>query len=349
MRPFRLPTFLPGALMFALLSFGSGLASAGPEPTEAELNQARERFGEARRLEDAGRWKEALEQLLRVAEVKITPQVRFHIALCRENLGLWTEALDGFAQAASEAKGTAPDVMIEANEHIRKLEAAMPTVTLRVNGAAASDELLLDERTLPIDDHPLAIRADPGLHRAEVRRGTAVVAREFLTLEPKTTRRIELKIGVVAEPPPGWTGPGSAAPSRPAGGDVRPPPPPPSDGNLQRALGYGALGLAGASAIAMGVFIGLRGGALGRLTAICPSLTGCPRSVEPIVSEGKTYATLVNVFGVLTGVAAAGGVVILVTAPSRPSGARKAAPPTSLSLSPRVGIGTAGLSVEGSF
>jgi hypothetical protein len=332
--------------LFALLSLGSGLASAGPEPTEAELSQARERFGKARQLEDAGRWKEALEQLLRVAEVKMTPQVRFHIALCRENMGLWTEALDGFAQAASEAKGTAPNVMIEANDHIRKLNDSMPTVTLRVNGADASDALFLDRRALPIDDHPLAIRADPGPHRAEVRRGETVVAREFLTLEPKTTRRIELKIGSVAEPPPGWTDPDSANPGH-AGGEVRVPPNP---GSTQRALAYGALGLAGASAIATGVFIGLRGGALGRLDAACPTLMGCSRSVvEPIVTEGKTYATLVNVFGALTGVAAVGGVVLLFTAPSRPSGAGKTAPPTSLTLSPRVGFGTAGLSVEGVF
>jgi hypothetical protein len=346
LRPFRLPTLLPGALSLAILSFGSGVASAGAEPTEAELSQARERFGEARRLEDAGRWKDALAQLLRVAEVKMTPQVRFHIALCRENMGLWTEALDGYAQAATEAKGSAPDVMLEANEHIRKLEGSMPTVTVRVNGAAAADQLLLDQRVLSIDEHPLAIRADPGPHRAEVRRGNAVVARAFLTLEPRTTRRIELTIGAVAEPPPGWTGPDGADPNHPPVGDARPPPP--SDRSTQRALGYGALGLTGASAIAMGVFIGLRGSALGRLNAACPTYTRCPRSVEPIVSEGKTYATLVNVFGVLTGVAAAGGVALLITAP-RPSGAGKTAPATNFTLSSRVGFGTAGLSVEGAF
>ena len=131
MRPSR---FFPShrfAIALALGLLVTRGASAGPEPTEADLNQARERFGEARRLEDAGRWGEALTLLQRVAEVKTTPQVRFHIALCMENIGLWTEALDGYAQAAGEAKGSAPDVVTEANEHIRKLEGSMKRRSLR--------------------------------------------------------------------------------------------------------------------------------------------------------------------------------------------------------------------------
>src|SRR5262249_42981531 len=158
-----------GLIALAVLSLSSVPAIAG-EPSEADLNRARERFGAARKLEDAGRWSEALELLQRVAEVKVTPQVRFHIALCYENVGQWTLALDGYAQAAGEAKGTAPDVVTEANEHLRKLEGSIPTVTLRVTGAAALDELSLDRRALPIDDHPLAIRCDPGPHSAEVKR-----------------------------------------------------------------------------------------------------------------------------------------------------------------------------------
>lgn len=338
----------PALSALALLLLLSDTASAGPERTQADLNQARERFGAARKLEDAGRWREALETFQRVAEVKMTPQVRFHIALCRENLGLWTEALDGYAQAAGEAKGSAPDVTIEANEHIRKLESFMPTVTLRVKGAAVGDELFLDQRALPIDDHPLAIRADPGPHNAEVRRGETVVAREYLTLEPRTTRRIELTIGSVAQPPPGWIDPGNARSSR-VGGGAPPPPSPPSDGSAQRTLGYAALGLGGAAAIVTGVFIGLRAGALGRLQETCPAMTRCPRTAEAIVSEGKTDATVVNVFGILTVAAAASGVALLLTAPSRPGGAGTTAPKASFTLSPSVGWGLVRISMEGAF
>jgi len=191
------------ALAFAAASLVSPAAFAGTEPSEAELTQARERFAEARRLEDAGRWSEALEELQRVAKVKMTPQVRFHIALCMEHVGLWTQALDMFAQAASEAEGTAPQVVIESKQHIRKLEGELPTLSIHVRGAAPGDELLLDRQALPISAHPLPIRADPGPHSAELRREGEVVAREHFSLEPKATRRIELQVGSVAPAPKG--------------------------------------------------------------------------------------------------------------------------------------------------
>jgi hypothetical protein len=354
LRRFRFPRHLLPALSLALISLSSGLANAGPEPTDAELTQARERFGAARKLEDAGRWSDALALLDRVAEVKMTPQVRFHIALCRENLGQWTEALDGYAHAADEAKSNAPDVVTEANEHIRKLEGIIPTVTVHVLGAAAGDELFLDRRAVPIDERPLAIRADPGPHSAEVRRGETVVARESFTLEPKTTRRIELKVEGAAQPPSGGTGlPGNGGTNGPGGavahGPGGSPPPPSRDGSTQRTLGYAALGLAGASVIATGVFIGLRANALSQLKDVCPKLSQCPSSAASIVSEGKTYAALVNVFGILSGVAAAGGVVLLVNVPPRPSTKGKTAPVTTFTLSPAIGFSVSGLSFEGAF
>jgi hypothetical protein len=286
-------------LAAAALVFTSSAAQAGP-PTDAELTHAREQFNAARKLEDAGRWAEALSIFQGVAAVKMTPQVRFHIALCMENVGLWTQALEGHAQAATEGAGVAPEVVKEANEHMRKLEAAIPTVSLPVQGAAPGDELYLDERRLSLDERPLPVRADPGAHTAEVRRGGAVVARERFALDPKSTRRIELKVGGVA------TGP-APGPQQPAPG---------GDRKVQRALGWTAVGLGAASAVLTGVFIGLRAGAMSRLEAGCPALMQCPISVDPIVQEGKRDAVMVNVFSVLTGVATAAGVVLLLTAPS---------------------------------
>jgi hypothetical protein len=304
-------------------------AIARAEPTEAELTQARERFKTARKLEDAGKWAEALEQLQRVAEVKTTPQVRFHIALCMENMGRLTEALDGFAQAASEAGTSAPDVVKESREHIKKLEDTIPTVSVGVAGAAAGDALYLDRRRIPIDERPLALRADPGPHSAEVRRGDAVVARELFTLEPRSVRRVELRVGSVAPLP------GEAA-KKPGDGSK-----PPSSGSTQRALGWAAVGLGAASAIATGVFIGLRAGALDRLEAACPAMTRCSPTVDPIVREGKTHAALVNAFAVLTGVAAAGGVALILTAPSP----ARAAPKVAIRVLPAL----SGVTIEGVF
>ncbi len=226
-------------------------------------------------------------------------------------------------------------MVTEANEHLHKLEPAIPTVSLRVEGAAAGDELLLDLRRLPLDDRPLPIRADPGPHTAEVRRGGAVLAREYFALDPRSTRRVELHIGSVApepghdgepprssgqvEPPPLVLAPVQpSAPARaPSLGVSSPDPAPaePAPGGTQRALGWAAVGVGAASAVLTGVFIGMRASEMSQLEQACPSFVQCPQSVAPIVGDGKTDAALVNVFGVVGGVAAVAGVVLLVTAP----------------------------------
>ena len=344
-RPFTEPVL---ALALIALVSASAEPSAYGAPAEAEITQARERFVAARKLEDAGRWAEALALLQRVAEVKMTPQVRFHVALCLENVGLWTQALDGYAQAAGEAGAGAADVLKEANEHLHKLELAIPTVSLSVDGASPGDELLLDRRRLPLDDRPLPIRADPGPHTAEVRRGGAIVAREYFALDPRSVRRIELHLGNVA-PEPGQ-GADQALPPVPSppvppaaltAGSLKPAPMPsppdltiplprgatePAPTGAQRTLGWTAVGIGAASAVLTGVFIGLRASAMSQLEQGCPALTQCPTTVAPIVSDGKTDAALVNVFGVVGGVAAVAGVVLLITAPGA-SGSTAPQPP----------------------
>jgi hypothetical protein len=311
LRPRLLATLL-AALALAVLVSTAGAAPPGVAPSEAEISQARERFVAARRLEDAGRWAEALTILQRVAEVKMTPQVRFHIALCLENVGLWTQAMEAYAQAAAEAGAAAPDVVKEANEHRSALEQTIPTVSLRVEGATEGDELLLDRRPLPLDPQP--VRTDPGAHTAEVRRGGSVLAREYFAVAPRSTRRVALRIGTIApEPPPGTVEPG--APPPPGGS--------PAPGRAQRAIGWTTIGVGAGSVVATGVFAARRAAALSRLKMTCPTFMQCPSTVADTVSEGKTDAALVNVFGVLAGVATAAGVAILVTAPAAP---RRSAP-----------------------
>src|SRR4051812_36571010 len=91
---------LRAAMIATAVIFANGaLARAGAEPTGAQLDQARERFAAGRALEKDGRWSEALDAFQQVGAIKMTPQVRFHIALCLENVGVLTQALDGFVDA----------------------------------------------------------------------------------------------------------------------------------------------------------------------------------------------------------------------------------------------------------
>lgn len=302
------------ASLFAAVVGLSGVTEAAPSPTEAELAHAREEFGAARRLENTGQWAEALAALRRVASVKTTPQVRFHIALCLESVGLWTQALDGYARAATEAIGVAPEVVKEAEEHLRQLAATMPTVSIHVQGAALGDELFLDGRRFPAEEQPLPIRADPGAHTAEVRRTGAVVARGHFTLEAQKTRWVELSVGSIA-----------LGERTPAKATVAPATSDP--GGVQRFFGWSTAGLGVASAVAAGVFIARRADALGRLDAICSSHSICPPStrplLDPIVREGTLDATLVNLFSAVAAGSVATSILLFSTAKSRPGGSER--------------------------
>ena len=137
---------------------------------------------------------------------------------------------------------------------------------------------------------------------------------------------MELRIGSVA-PDPGHEVASSANPpavpsQAPSAASAREPavlaapgPAEPAPGSTQRALGWTGVGVGAASVVLTGIFIGLRGNEMSQLSQACPSFTQCAPSVAAIVSDGKTDAALVNVFGVIGGVAAAAGVVALVTAP----------------------------------
>ena len=149
-----------------------------------------------------------------------------------------------------------------------------------------------------------------------------MLAREYFALEPRGTRRVALHVGSIA-PEPNERGQGHGARARVRGAGLPSVAPAPGAGDVQRAIGWTSIGVGATSLILTGVFIGLRAGALNRLMAACPALTRCPTSVSSIVSDGKTEATLVNVFSVIGGVAAASGVALLLAAPrpSRPGSA----------------------------
>jgi hypothetical protein len=298
----------------------SAMAADGQAPGEAALQAAREQFGQARALEDEGRWAEALAVFQRVGTVKMTPQVRFHIALCMEKVGALADALALFQTAAGEALSSAPDVVTEANQHIRDLEQRTPTLTVTVSGGAPGDEVMLDGTRIP----PMEpLKANPGPHTVAVRRGGRVVIEERVVLSEGKPQTIEIKA-------PGGEGESKADPGR-----------------MQRTLGWTAVGVSAASFVGMGVFIGLRAKAIGDLSAQCPTFTGCDPSVEPIVRQGQTTSTLVNVFAGVGGVAAASGVVLLLTAPAPPR--RAPASVSGLRVLPAVGPNGAFVLLEGGF
>src|SRR5258706_15123609 len=105
--------------------------AAPPAPSQAQVQAARELFQEAERDEDAKRWAEALEKLRRVAAVRLTPGVRYHIALCEENLGQLVAALADYTLAENQARAeNAQDVLRLVGKKLESLRARVPRLTI---------------------------------------------------------------------------------------------------------------------------------------------------------------------------------------------------------------------------
>jgi len=143
-------------MLCAAMAFG-GTAIAGvaaptlawADPTEEQLAAARERFKEGRDLEDKGDWEAARKAFEDVGEVKLTPQVTYHLALCDEHLGKWKAAIDGYEKAikAATAAGDAGKSVLEpATKQRDDLSARMPKMRVEIRGTLEkNDELYVDD------------------------------------------------------------------------------------------------------------------------------------------------------------------------------------------------------------
>jgi hypothetical protein len=189
--PARLALTLP-----AILFSGALAPNAFASPPPLDVQTARELFGKAEADEDAGRWEAALDKLREVATVRDTAGVRYHLALCEEQLGKLVAARTDYAAADVQAHvEQARDVLRVVEKKRADLEHRIARLTVRVLPDAA-------DAVLSIDGQPAtaggSTPVDPGSHRVEVTaQGRATPAVVTLTLGEGEGRTID-----VALPPP---------------------------------------------------------------------------------------------------------------------------------------------------
>jgi hypothetical protein len=319
-----------------ILTLASSAAQA--EPSAAELASARDMFSEARRAEDAGHWAEALVKLKAVANVKMTPQVRFHLGLCQEHTGHLVEALNSFEVARAEATEQGVGAVIdEARDHAASVRSRVPKLLIvlpagadakvEVDGQAISSGLLA--RSLPFD---------PGRHTVSASAPGQAFSRE-VTIAEKEEKRIE----VTFTPVPLAAAPKSAA-SAPAPAVTAPPPTPPSADTGTASIGSSTMGwvvvgtggiaLAGAAITAV-----LRQDSISRIDELCPSHQDCRRSdqknLEDSQSKARTFGALAVALGAGGGALVVTGIVLVLTSKEPPS--------TGAAVTPWVGANGAGL------
>lgn len=331
----------------AAISLSLSFPSFG-QPTDADRAAAKAAFEEGLELEKKGDYSAALAKFQKVGEFKMTPHVRFHIALCDEKLGHLVAALRGFELAEAEALKMGKDAQVvaeKAPERVEALRKRIASVRIEVKGRVLYSRVLLDGQPVPQKDFGNLVSVDPGVHTIEVETDGVTSQKRELNLPEKGYETITLEIVDPDKPEP--TATASATVTAP------PPPPPPPPPSKVPAFVMGAGGVA--SLVGAGVFYGLRVSALGEVDRLCPPSGGgdrvCPPETEGPLENARTFTITA---GVLTGVGVAAlagaGAYWLVTqrkpAVQSPTSGRTAAKQMPVVA---VGVTGTGIRIVGSF
>jgi hypothetical protein len=160
-------TTLKAVLLLSLTgTVGSWLTAAGEVQAQNvdELAEARASFQRAVELEQGRNWGGALKLFRQVGQVKMTPQVRYHIATCEEHLGQLVVALGGYELALEQSEGMHPDFIEEVQASINDLKSRVPKLAIERGQGAEAASIQLDGVDLGASSLGVEIPLDPGPH-----------------------------------------------------------------------------------------------------------------------------------------------------------------------------------------
>jgi hypothetical protein len=294
------------------------------DPTPAELAALRQLFVDAKELETKGEWAAALEKFRKVGEVKMTPQVRFHIALSEEHTGKLVAAINDFERAEQEAKqaANAPDVAENAPVRAAALRKRVPHVRITVTGTIERSKILLDGAPVAAALVGTDLPVDIGKHVIEVSRDGETIARRELELAESASESVPLEVDDASAPLPKPPEPEHVAPA-PLPPPPKPLPPPHSRIPMYAAAGVGVAGLVGA-----GVFLGLRESTIVEIRDTCPDDRHCDPDLQSSADNGRTYTVLAGVLAGV-GVVGLGTAGVLWLTERKPSGPHVTVAPTA--------------------
>jgi len=278
------------SLVLAALPPVPARAAPPDSSSAATLSRARASFQQALALETAGDWAGASNLFQQVAAVRLTPQVRFHLALCEEHLGNLVAALGDYQIAAEEArKVQAAEVIEQATAHVEALRARIPKIAVRRGAGAESATISLDGVTLGAASVGTDLPINPGPHTIEAQaRGYRPFAR---TIEVGEKDRKEIDVTLQANPPPAPEPKTVALAPAPALSLPSPSPGPAHTNYVPFVVG----GLGLASLATSGIFFALRSNAISSLDAACSGRNGCPPDAKTTYDHGRTYTLVADV------------------------------------------------------
>jgi hypothetical protein len=270
---------ISACLRGTLLTLSAASIGLSARPAAAqdkkELSKARAQFQRAIELEQAGNYSTALEQFRDVGQVRMTPQVRFHIASCEEKLGRLVTALGGYQLAYADADGVGEDFKAEVDAAVTRLQATIPKLVIQRGPGAEAAEIQLDGVALGASSVGVPVPLDPGPHSVSAKAPGALPFSQTVTILENEQKTVDVALTPEpqeARPSPGVAAGGSAEKSNP------------------RLIPYVIGGVGIASLIGSGVLFALRQSTLSDLEAQCgPNRDACPSSAASDYSNLKLY------------------------------------------------------------
>jgi hypothetical protein len=238
----------------------------------AELKRARAQFQQATELERAGNWTAALQAFREVGQVRMTPQVRFHIAVCEENLGRLVAALGGYELALADAERVGADFKTEVEDKVTKLRARIPKLVIERGEGASAAAIELDGVAVGESSIGVEVPLDPGPHAVTAKAPNRKPFESTVTLKEEETTRLSLELEAVPQEQ-------SASGAAPGPGPEKPP---------SKVVPFVIGGVGVAALIGSGVLFGLRQSTLSELEDACEG-SQCPKSLESRYDDLKFY------------------------------------------------------------
>ena len=246
----------------------------------SELERGRSLFRTALSMEVAGDWAGALSRLEQVSRIKTTPQVRFHLARCKEHLGRQTEALGDYRLAEYEAAQLNATEIGAIRQAREELEIRVPKLIVTLNPGLAHATVELDGIAIGESKLGKEIPVDPGDHQLVVRTADGQSFVKLARVAESTTETVQI------DPPAGFVirsprDQFSALPStRPNSLDINSAGHPPN-----WAWIAGGVGVTGT--ITAGVLWYMRERAIDDLNNGCTADNVCPSSLRATQTRGE--------------------------------------------------------------
>ena len=301
----------------ALAALGCVLAGALPAKAQGaeDLERARSMFSEGLSQEAAGDWAGALEKMEKVGRVKLTPQVRYHVARCKEHLGRHTEALGDYRLAEHEAQEVGAPELGEITRAREDLEGRVPKVLVTLPPSAAGARVTLDGVELGPSQLGIEILVNPGRHRLVAKLGDREWHKRFKAREGHSSE-------VDLTPPRADEGAASESDTERDRAEQ-------TENQGSSSLPWVAAGVGVTGFICAGVFYALYNGAENDLNTTCRG-TVCPSSAKDLQDKSDRYRIM---SGISLGVGVVGGgtaAVLWLTQGGAPSKEKSSA---------RIGVG----------